>query len=118
MKNMQTLILAILAVLVIAVCSAGCAETVPTVRIVSAVYDGLALRGSIDAPEGTYYARVTVCLPDGVFYALILPIGPDGTFGLDMAANCEYIGIEIVDTPEALVPGDWTYYDTAPVVMM
>ena len=90
----------------------------PKVRIVNASYDGRMLRGEITAPEGTYYARVTVCLPQSTFYALILPIGPDGTFGLDIATNCEYIGIEIVDTPEALVPGNWTYYDAAPAVMM
>ena len=87
-------------------------------HIAYAMYDGYELFGEVEIPDGTYFIRATFFLPCSHFFVVIIPISREGLFQLDISVNCEFVAVVIVDSPAALVPGNGTFYEAAPVQLI
>ena len=71
------------------------------------------ISGIVDLPEdgNAYFVRITFFLPYNTFFVVILPI-VDGEFDLRICCSAEYISMQLVDEPDAFLPGTYTVYDS------
>ena len=115
MKKLLALFLAVIMLCSVHT-STGAEEDISQyVHIAYAGYDGVELFGEVEIPDGQFFIRATFFLPGNFFFVIIFPISREGLFQLYIDVDCEFITIQVVDSPMALLPMHGTVYASAPV---
>ncbi len=90
----------------------------PSVYIQYVIYDGFSLEGRADLVDDVFFARISFVLRCGGGFVAIVPISREGLFQLDIACDCVYAAVDIVDSPCALVPGRGIVYASTEVELL
>ena len=85
------------------------AENEPIIHYVVRGENGFG--GHVFTDKDGYYIRATLFYKDNYYFIVVIPVGENGVWELLIRGDVEHASLQVVDRPDAFVPGEYIVYD-------
>ncbi len=85
-------------------------EEAPLIHYV--IVDENGFNGHIFTDKAGYYIRSTLFIGDSFYLIIIVPVNENGVWELLTEGNIKHATFQVVDRPDAFIPGEYIVYDS------